>query len=85
MPEHYYGRSIAELVEQHDKDLYRGNGKAGITTRLETTEQRLDLLEEYNQKRENRLDRKINLLIAAALSLTGALITALIMAHLRII
>lgn len=92
MPENHYGRSITELVEQHDKDLYRGNGKPGLTIRMEksedrhlATERRVTLLEEYNHHRENRLDRKINLLIGAALSLTGTLIAALILSHLRVI
>ena len=30
---------LEELVERHDKDMYRGNGKPGITTRMEKVEE----------------------------------------------
>ena len=30
---------LCALVERHDKDIYRGNGKPGITTRMEKVEE----------------------------------------------
>ena len=33
---------IRRMVEQHDRDLYRGNGKPGITTRIQSLEDAVD-------------------------------------------
>jgi hypothetical protein len=73
--EAHYGTSIGELVRQHDQDLYRGNGKPGLTVRMEksedrhtATEGRVLTLENYNKDRENRLDKKLNILIGAILT-----------------
>lgn len=34
------------MVERHDKDLYRGNGKPGLTTRMEVCEERQEDMRE---------------------------------------
>lgn len=33
---------IRRVIEQHDRDLYRGNGKPGITTRIQSLEEAID-------------------------------------------
>ncbi len=40
--------SLAEIVKRHERDLYRGNGKPGITTRLSE-------LESYRERTESDL------------------------------
>jgi len=35
-------RELTRMVCRHDKDMYRGNGKPGITTRLATLEDYMD-------------------------------------------
>lgn len=67
-------RNIADLVEQHEKDLYRGNGLPGLTTRMKSVEDRVDKLEKFNDSRENRLDKKMNILITTVLGLLSALV-----------
>lgn len=34
--------SLASMVEKHENDLYRGNGKPGVVTRLALLEETLD-------------------------------------------
>lgn len=38
---------IKELLERHEKDLYRGNGKPGITTRMEKVEEAVASMKYY--------------------------------------
>lgn len=85
---HYGTTSIADLVKQHDQDLYRGNGKPGIIVRMEKSEDRhtamevrVKSLEQYNADRENRLDKKLNILIGAILTF----VLALAAQHFRVI
>jgi hypothetical protein len=40
-------KRICDLVERHDKDIYRGNGKPGITTRMEKVEEALGSIKYY--------------------------------------
>jgi hypothetical protein len=58
------------MIERHDQDLYRGNGKPGLTTRIQMIEQDIrDICERENRAAKKR-DR-IELLV------WGALIVAL--------
>lgn len=77
-------RNFADLVEQHDKDLYRGNGKPGLTTRMQITEDRVDTLYEYNKKRENQHDSKLNILIGAAFTALFGIVATLILTFMRL-
>jgi hypothetical protein len=38
-------RELREQVQQHDKDLYRGNGQPGLTTRMAQAEGRITNVE----------------------------------------
>ena len=46
---------IRRTVEQHDRDLYRGNGKPGITTRIQSLEDCMDGVD--LSKLENRVSQ----------------------------
>jgi hypothetical protein len=59
-----------ELIFQHDRDLYRGNGKPGVTIRLEKIEDRMDSMEKALDRRET----KQNIILGAVLSLVGLMI-----------
>lgn len=37
---------VRRMVDRHDQDLYRGNGKPGITTRIAVTEAKVTVVEE---------------------------------------
>lgn len=78
MPDSQYRISAlyVALVDKHEQDLYRGNGKPGITTRLERSEDRLDSLEDYNVIRNRKIETRLNLLIGGAFSLAISIFTA---------
>ena len=40
-------QKMEETLERHERDLYRGNGKPGLTTRMEKAEQSLDSIKYY--------------------------------------
>ena len=40
---------LEEITERHDKDLYRGNGKPGMTTRMEKVEEALTSIKFYGR------------------------------------
>lgn len=93
------GWSIPKMVEKLWSDLYHGNGRPGLTTRIKEVEDdiasiedlkcdaaefkqledRVKTLETYNKERDNRLYARINLLIAAALTLASAIFLQLIL------
>jgi hypothetical protein len=74
-------QSIRKDVDRHDNDLYRGNGKPGVCTRIEKTEDRVTTLERYNIDREKRLDKRMDIMIGAIFSLAVAVILQLIFKH----
>ncbi len=39
------------MVRRHDKDLYHGNGKPGLTTRMMLAEEKLDTMKESVDER----------------------------------
>ena len=65
------------LVDKHEQDLYRGNGKPGITTRLQQLEDCVDSLEAYNTERDRKIQTRMNLLIGALFSLVAAFLLLL--------
>ena len=77
-------RNLSDLIEQHDKDLYRGNGKPGLTTRMQIAEDRVDALYEYNKKRENQHDSKLNILIGAAFTAIFGIVATLILTFMHL-
>jgi hypothetical protein len=71
--------SDAGRLDRIWQDIYYGNGKPGLTTRMLQAEDRLDMLEAYNTKTENRHEAKLNLIIGAAFSCLGAIVTGIIL------
>lgn len=57
MSEHWSGESIAEIVARHEKDLYRGNGLPGLTTRMKQAEDRDVATNERCDKSDKKLGR----------------------------
>jgi hypothetical protein len=54
------------MLQKHDNDLYRGNGKPGLTTRMELCEERLRIVN--NAAEEIRKDsRTIKLMVIGAI------------------
>ena len=44
--------TMTKLVERHDKDIYRGNGRSGILTRLTVQEDDIDGLEKAHKSQK---------------------------------
>ncbi len=74
MPESENGRQLRELVERHERDLYRGNGLPGLTTRVKSAEDRLTTLENYQVQVERRREAKMNILLGTTLTAVVALV-----------
>lgn len=72
---------LYETVERHERDLYRGNGKPGITTRLQTLEDDVKDILEAIKERETAHNTKMNIILAAVI--TG--LAGMLLAHLKII
>jgi hypothetical protein len=79
---------IAALVYQHDKDLYRGNGLPGLTTRMKSAEDKMSTIEneivdlkDYNTNRENKLDTKMNIIIGSMISGLIAVVVDMVLKH----
>lgn len=58
LSEHIMGGDLHTMVHRHERDLYRGNGKPGITTRVA-------LLEDIVDKISRNLSKIIWLLVSA--------------------
>jgi hypothetical protein len=71
-PSWTYG--LREMVERHEKDLYRGNGLPGITTRMQSAENRLNSIERLIAEQASKRDTKLNLVLAGILTIAGALV-----------
>jgi hypothetical protein len=70
--------SIASVVRRHDKDLYRGNGKPGLTTRMARQEDAMDAACERLDKSDKRQDRTQSMfwaIILLLLTILGGVIT----------
>jgi hypothetical protein len=74
-------RYIAEMVERHERDLYRGNGLPGLTTRIKTVEDKQMDYEKAQAIRDNKVTTRLNLLIGAAFSLAGAIVFYMLFKH----
>lgn len=69
-----YGESLHEIVARHDRDLYRGNGLPGITTRMAAVESRVSTIEQLLKEKANKSERKLNILLATTLTLLGTIV-----------
>lgn len=45
------------LLQKHDRDLYHGNGKPGLTTRIALLEECVDKIDEAIQNAARKTDR----------------------------
>ncbi len=68
-------------LDRLEKDMWYGNGKPGITTRVSDLEARVTTLERYNHDRDMKMQRRMNVLIAAICSLAAAVFLQLIFKH----
>lgn len=68
----YRLEALEDLVEKHDQDLYRGNGKPGITTRILMSEETIG-------KISSSLEKMVWLLVATFLTVIGFVIEQLVM------
>lgn len=75
------GNGVTRRVERLEKDMWYGNGKPGITTRTESLESRVTIIEKYINERESRLQARMNIMITAIFTLAGAVILQLIFKH----
>ena len=66
------------MVDKHEQDLYRGNGKPGLTTRMAGAEGRLDNHDTLMAKLERQGGRMIALLISTLVSILTLLIVELV-------
>jgi len=66
--------SIPTMVFRHEKDLYRGNGKPGLTTRMQQAEDCLDIHTE--QIRDTK--RMFWAIIVLLLTLLGGVVTDIV-------
>jgi hypothetical protein len=66
--------ALSAKVEQHDKDLYRGNGLPGITVRMARVEDRVTVIEKHLEDKATKADRKQNVILGAMLTTLGVLI-----------
>lgn len=57
----HVGSDIRRMVDRHDQDLYRGNGKPGLTTRMA-------LMEDCVEKISKNLNKITWLLVAAIIT-----------------
>lgn len=73
------GRDLASMVQRHERDLYRGNGKPSLTVRMELMENAIENLLELEEAKAKKQDR-IQMLVWAAL-ITG--IANLVFSHLK--
>ena len=65
---------IEEKLDKHDKDLYTGNGKPGLTTRMLIQEQAMDKREKADEKMKNWIVTLVFLVLATLFTLIGNLV-----------
>ena len=59
------------MVQKHDDDLYRGNGKPGLTTRVAVCEERIDGVKELLEKLTANQSKMTWLVLATLLTVLG--------------
>lgn len=66
-------------VQKHDIDLYYGNGKPGLTTRIALTEDRIDGVKEIIDKIAATQSRTMLIVLATLLTVLGDIVIRLAM------
>lgn len=69
---------IESRVQKHDDDLYRGNGKPGITTRIAVCEERIEGVKEDLEKLVKGQAWATRLTIATLLGLVTEIIVHIV-------
>ncbi len=77
--QHRVNGDVRRMIDRHDQDLYRGNGKPGLTTRIQMLENELMAVNEREDRRAKKSDR-IEILVWGALI---AAIANLILSHIK--
>lgn len=75
------GDSISAMVRRHDRDLYRGNGKPGITTRLTQSEDAMDAAMdriERSEKRQEQIAKMFWAIILMFFTILGGIVTEMV-------
>lgn len=75
MANQWSGGTIVDLVMQHDKDLYRGNGLPGLTTRMKCVE---DEQEVHTQQLKD-IKNMFWAIVLLLLTLFGGVVTDVLM------
>jgi hypothetical protein len=79
LPESWNG--LREQIERHERDLYRGNGLPGLTTRIQIVEGRMERFEKWLTDSDKRREVKQNLILGGIITLAAGLL----LAHLKLI
>lgn len=69
---------LAQTVQKHDDDLYRGNGKPGLTTRMAVCEERIDDVKESFDKLMAHQSRMTWLALGTLLTVLGDILVNLV-------
>lgn len=72
--QHSMSGSVAEMVQRHEKDLYRGNGKPGLTTRMA-------LMEDCVEKISKNLNKITWLIVSSAITAVIAVCVDIVLRH----
>lgn len=72
---------LGECQDRHERDLYRGNGLPGLTTRMANAEKSLTSLERILEEMKTRRETKMNLILGGIVTV----LAGLLLAHLKII
>lgn len=78
MPEHNGGETIQQMIQRHEKDLYRGNGLPGLCTRVKSTEDDVILLTKTCEETNKRLGRTQTMFYTIIVLLLSILATTLV-------
>lgn len=71
-------RDLRIKVEKHDQDLYRGNGKPGITTRMAVAEKEIcDMKEDLKEYKKDSKQIKL-MVLGVILTVIGEIIVKLV-------
>ena len=74
-------KRLGEYLERHERDIYRGNGLPGLTTRMADAEKSIKTLNQILDEMKTRRETKMNLILGGLVTL----IAGLLLAHLKII
>jgi hypothetical protein len=74
-------KRLGDDCERHEKDLYRGNGLPGITTRMANAEKSINALQDILHEMKTQRDTKMNLVLGGIITL----IAGWALAHFKLI